>query len=123
MRLIVTTLLLSVLSLMPLMAQGSISGTVVDAEDGKPIAGVYVCAFSGDLMVAAGFTDDNGRFSFSRYQKRPDRLSASFLGYALTEAAIPAGESTVSVVGITAVVLAAAAGAAAYLFAVRRRMH
>ena len=33
------------------------------------------------------------------------------------------GESTVSVVGITAVVLAAAAGAAAYLFAVRRRMH
>ncbi len=97
MRLIVTTLLLSVLSLMPLMAQGSISGTVVDAEDGKPIAGVYVCAFSGDLMVAAGFTDDNGRFSFSRYQKRPDRLSASFLGYALTEAAIPAGESTVSV--------------------------
>ena len=33
------------------------------------------------------------------------------------------GEGTVSVVGITAVVLAAAAGAAAYLFTVRRRLH
>ena len=95
MRLIVTTLLLSGLSLMPLMAQGSISATVVDAEDGKPIAGVYVCAFSGDLIVAAGFTDDNGRFSFSRYQKRPDRLSASFLGYALTETALPQGQNSV----------------------------
>ena len=95
MKLIATTLMMTFLCLISVQAQESISGTVVDAEGGKPLAGVYVCAFSGDLMVTAAFTDDNGRFSLSRYQKRPDRLSASFLGYALTETVLSQGQNSV----------------------------
>ena len=63
MKLIATTLMMAFLCLISVQAQESISGIVVDTEGGKPLAGVYVCAFSGDLMVTAAFTDDNGRFS------------------------------------------------------------
>lgn len=86
-------------SLLPAMAQGAmaIRGRITDAGNGEPLAGVYVCAFSSDTMVAAVLTDGKGRFSIERYRKRPDRLTASFLGYAMKEIHLSPEENTVTV--------------------------
>lgn len=82
-RLPVLLLLLCAVSLSG-AAQTAVSGKVVDGEDGKPLSNVYVCLYSGYRVLAYTFTDPDGRFSLpaAHKEKKPDRLTASLLGYA-----------------------------------------
>ncbi len=42
---------------------GSISGTVTNAANGKPIPGARVIAYQGQVLIASALTDPNGQYS------------------------------------------------------------
>lgn len=67
-----------VLLYVPALAQLSVSGKIVDAEDGKPLPGATVRAGSFRGTV----TNEKGEFSLKNLPKDTDLLEVSYVGYA-----------------------------------------
>lgn len=80
-----------------LAAQNDIFGKVIDGEKGHPISNVFVCAYAGKTSVAISFTNDNGEFRIRYGDSRPDRITASHIGYGLKEVILPVTADTVSI--------------------------
>lgn len=66
-------------------AQNVISGTVVDADDSRPLQNVYVCMYAGERLLSGTFSDKDGKFVFEYGETSPDKVTASLLGFALNE--------------------------------------
>ena len=74
---------LLVVAAAPAQGQGSVSGTVTDAETGLPLAGAAVQVYSegGVEPVAGRSTDADGAFSIDRLAPGAYTLNAEYLGY------------------------------------------
>ena len=66
-----------VLLYVPTFAQLSVSGKIIDAEDGKPLPGATVKAGSFRGTV----TNEKGEFSLKNLPKDVDLLEVSYVGY------------------------------------------
>ncbi|MEQ9104637.1 MAG: TonB-dependent receptor [Rhodothermales bacterium] len=67
---------------------GTISGQVIDADDGRPVAGANVVAFNaGGSLVNGAATDLEGRYSFT-VAPGTYSLRARFVGYQEEEASV-----------------------------------
>ncbi len=65
-----------------------VAGTVVDAEDGQPIAAAVLTLTSGDGPHRSVLTDDDGRFAVEGLPGSDWTLEARATGYLVTEARI-----------------------------------
>lgn len=79
------TLLFSTTSLLTL-AQKSVSGRVIDAEDGKPLPGATIKA--GEIRGTS--TDKDGRFVLKNISDNIEALDISYIGYQTSKIAIGA---------------------------------
>ena len=70
-------ILCSALAYISVMAQKTIGGSVVDAENGEPLVGVTIQTMD---TKSGTVTDLNGQFSLS-VAKTPVQLKVSYLGY------------------------------------------
>lgn len=71
------TLVLSVLFILPSWAQRSVSGRVIDGDDGKPLPGASVRA--GEIRGAN--TDKDGNFTLKNISENIPALEVSYIGY------------------------------------------
>ena len=79
------TIAISFIAMMQLVtgfAQNSISGRVIDAKSGSPIAGVFVSILHDSTMVAYCFSKEDGTFLVEYKDAEPEVISASIIGYA-----------------------------------------
>lgn len=81
MRHYLLVLLLAILSL-PLHAQDTVTGLVVDSVSGQGLAGAGVMLKRGGKTVAYGRTDKQGRFVLNVARHAGDQLQAVLMGYA-----------------------------------------
>ena len=93
MKKIIITTLVAVLSFLPIVLSAqtrTVTGTVVDAETGEPIAFASV-AVKGSTTLGT-YTLDDGTFSLPGVPQDATTLIASFVGYQDTE--VPIGNGT-----------------------------
>lgn len=64
-----------------ILAQGGISGTVVDSLSGKGLASASVVLLRGGKTLKFSRTDSEGRFSLDATPQQGDELQATMLGY------------------------------------------
>lgn len=63
------------------MAGGGITGLVVDATSGAPVAGAYVLAAAASRSTSADLTNKDGSFALARLQSGPHHLVVEKDGY------------------------------------------
>ena len=64
------------------MAPGAVTGTVLDAESGGPVATASIAVWRGEELVTGAVTDAAGAFRVDRLRPGAYRVTVSFLGYA-----------------------------------------
>src|SRR5262249_49518079 len=78
---------------------GTLTGTVTDKADGKPVIGATVSV--PDLRIAAA-TDENGHFTITNLPKGTYLVQASYIGYSTYTARVDFTKTTVLNLQLTA---------------------
>ncbi|MEQ8302647.1 MAG: TonB-dependent receptor [Cyclobacteriaceae bacterium] len=73
------------------MAQSTVSGTIKDASNNEPLAGVNIVVKG---LVVGTISDQNGQFNLDLSQNPPFTLSFSFIGFATQELQITDANTT-----------------------------
>ncbi|MEQ9591397.1 MAG: carboxypeptidase-like regulatory domain-containing protein, partial [Cyclobacteriaceae bacterium] len=73
------------------MAQSTVSGTIKDASNNEPLAGVNIVVKG---LVVGTISDQNGQFNLNLSQSPPFTLSFSFIGFATQELQITDANTT-----------------------------
>lgn len=63
------------------MQAQTLSGTVTDTEDGKPLEAVMLGVIRGDKLIDYALTDERGHYSLKWHHEGTLQLSVSLLGY------------------------------------------